>query len=144
MARPLDLLLSPEEQERVVDAIRRAERRTSGQIKVHVEARCSGDALARATRLFPRLGLTRTRARNGVLLYVAARDRKFAIVGDRGIHGAARPEFFHRAATVLREWFARGRIADGLIAGVELIGEKLAEHYPPYPGAENELSDELV
>jgi uncharacterized membrane protein len=144
MAAALDQLLPSSEQTRVVEAIKTAEQRTSGEIKVHVEARCpGGDPMKRATELFERLGLTRTRERNGVLLYLAMRDRQFAIFGDQGIHAEVGAQFWSEAAARLTEAFAGGRFGDGIVAAVEAIGARLAQRFPPRSDDRNELSDDI-
>src|SRR5690349_18751477 len=102
----LDQLLPETDQSRVVEAIQAAERGTSGEIKVHVEARCpGGDAMKRAELLFQKLGLHQTRERNGVLIYVALGDRKFALRGDQGIHEAVGSPFWAEAAAAMKDAF---------------------------------------
>jgi uncharacterized membrane protein len=144
MASALDQLLPPADQARVVQAIQAAERTTSGEIKVHIEARCSeSDALARAQALFVELGLTRTRERNAVLLYVAARDRRFALLGDQGIHEEVGSQFWSEAAEKMTRAFRDGRLGDGLVEAISAIGERLARRFPPRPDDQNELSDDI-
>jgi uncharacterized membrane protein len=144
MAAPLDQLIPPAEQTRIVDAIKAAELRTSGEIKVHIEARCpGGDAMKRAVELFARLGLERTRERNGVLIYVAARDRMFALRGDQGIHEEVGSQFWSEAAARMTDAFKAGRFADGVVGAVEAIGARLAQRFPPRADDQNELSDEI-
>jgi uncharacterized membrane protein len=139
----LDHLIAPSDQERVVAAIRSAEATTSGQIRVHVEERCAQDPRARAEALFLQLGLEKTRDRNGVLIYVAVTDRKYAILGDAGIHGATEPGFWQAAAQRMTECFAQGRLAEGLIAGIAAVGAELVARFPPRPVPVNELPDEI-
>ena len=142
MSASLEELLPASEQERVVAAIRRAEGKTSGQVKVHLDARCIGPARRRAERLFVRLGLSGTRHRNAVLLYVAVRDHKYAILGDSGIHEAVGGSFWESAAARMKDAFARGALGDGLVGAIEAIGEKLAERFPPGQTS-NEISDDI-
>jgi len=143
MAGALDELLGAAEQERVVAAVREAERRTSGQIKVHLEPRCRGDAFDRARTLFGSLGLHATRRRNAVLVYVAPRDRKFAILGDEGIHAVAGDALWARAAAAMKAGIAAGSLGDGLCAAVGEVGAALAREFPPDAGGDNELPDEI-
>ena len=142
-ARTLDDLLAPADQQRVVHAIARAERRTSGEIKVHVEDRCPGDAMARARALFQRLGLHRTRERNGVLVYIAAADHKFAILGDQGIHAATGDAFWHGAAGKMKVALTSGSLGDGLVAAIAAVGETLAQLFPARRHDDNQLSNEI-
>ena len=139
----LDSLLSPADQARVVAAVQAAEKRTSGEIKVHIDRACPIDAWTRAKELFVRLGLTKTRQRNGVLVYVAVDDRKLAILGDVAIHDDVGETFWQEALELLRDAFKRGAYADGLVAAVKAVGSRLAERFPAKPGDENEISDDI-
>jgi uncharacterized membrane protein len=139
----LDRLISKSEQERVVAAIRAAEKQTSGEIKVHVEARCVGKPWPRALALFAQLGLEKTRDRNAVLIYVAVRSRKFALLGDVGIHEEVGSQFWSEAAGRMQGAFRRGALGDGLVGAVEAIGARLAQKFPPRPDDQNEISDEI-
>lgn len=140
---PLDRLIIPSDQERVVAAIRNAEATTSGQIRVHLEENCPQDPRARAEALFVHLGLGNTHEHNGVLIYVAVADRKYAILGDAGIHGATEPSFWQTAARRMTESFAQGKLAEGLIAAIAAVGTELAARFPPRPVPVNELPDEI-
>jgi uncharacterized membrane protein len=140
---PLDRLIAQSDQERVVAAIRSAEATTSGQIQVHLEEHCPQDPRTRAEALFVHLGLGNTRERNGVLIYVAVADHKYAILGDAGIHGATEPGFWQAAAQRMTECFAQGKLAEGLITGIAAVGAELAARFPPRPVPVNELPDEI-
>ena len=141
--RPERRLLSREDERRLVSAIRAAERGSSGEVRVHVQGRCAGDPLDEAARVFEALGMTRTAARNGVLVFLAVDDRKLAIVGDRGIHARVGAPFWDelrdRLAAALRE----GRPADGLVEVVEAIGAELGRGFPRSGDDRNELADDL-
>jgi uncharacterized membrane protein len=139
----LDRLLPPGDQARLVAAIRSAETTTSGQIRLHLEERCPGEPRTRAEALFVHLGLGSTRERNGVLIYVAVADRKYAILGDAGIHGATEPNFWQVAAGRMIERLAHGQLAEGLIAGITAVGAELAARFPPRKERLNELPDEI-
>jgi uncharacterized membrane protein len=139
----LDELLPKADQDRVVQAIGAAEKTTSGEIKVHVESRCKGDPYRRAIALFERLGLTKTRQRNAVLIYVAVHDRKYALLGDSGIHEAVGSQFWNDAATRMQDAFRKGALGDGLVGAVESVGARLAEKFPPSADDKNEISDEI-
>lgn len=138
----LDKLIPPADQSRIIAAIQSAEKLSSGQIKVHVEARCpGGDPYARAVALFGELGLQKTRDRNAVLLYVATRDRRFALVGDSGIHEEVGSQFWAEASTRLTEAFRRGAFGDGLCGAIEAVGARLAARFPPRSDGSNEIDD---
>ncbi len=136
-------LLSSEESERVVAAIRAFEHRTSGEIRVHVDYESDRDPMARAGAVFAEFGMTETRERNGVLFYVAAFDRRLAVVGDTGIDAVTDESFWSRVVAKVERAFADGRPADGLIAGIEMAGAALAEHFPPRDDDVDELPDAI-
>jgi uncharacterized membrane protein len=134
-------LLSAADEARIVAAIRRAEARTSGEIRVHVERRCRGDALAAARAAFDRLGLRGTARRNGVLFYVAVADRRFAVVGDDGIHRAVGEAFWEGIRDDLASRFRARDFAGGLEAAILAAGEALARTFPRGEDDRNELPD---
>ena len=72
------LFFSQEEQQKIVAALQEAELNTSGEIRVHIENHCKGESLERAAELFYELKMDHTAARNGILFYLAVKDRKFA------------------------------------------------------------------
>ena len=129
--------------EAVARAVAEAEASTSGEIRVHLDARCAGDAMARAVERFERLGMTRTWLRNGVLIYLAIGDRKLAVIGDAGVHERVPPDYWQRLTETLVRHFREGRRRDGLVAAVRDVGETLRRHFPRAPDDRNELSDEV-
>lgn len=141
--RPVRRLLSDQDEARVIAAIRAAEARTSGEIRVHVERRTTGSVMATAGRWFRRLGMEATAERNGILFYIAVDDREFAIVGGAGIHAAVGDAFWESLRDALRVDFAKGDAASGLIRAIGEAGSLLAEHFPRGSGDVNELSDEI-
>ena len=130
-----------EEKERVVQTIREAESRTSGEICVYLERKARGHVMEHAKKIFEKLGMTKTKRRNGVLIYLSLSDRTFAVLGDRGIHERVGDDFWKDAALRMREDFAGGRFVEGLEAGIFKIGEKLSAHFPPEKRDTNELPD---
>ena len=141
-AAPLTFL-SPEDEAKLLEAIRRFETRTSGELRVHLDHRSRGEILDKARAAFERLGLTATRDRNAVLFYVAVQDRKFAVLGDAGIDAKVPGGFWDDVAARVRGRFVEGRFGDGLAEGIELAGAQLAAHFPPRPDDVNELPDAL-
>ncbi|MDC6355635.1 MULTISPECIES: TPM domain-containing protein [unclassified Robiginitalea] len=139
----VDALLSPEEETEVVRAIREAERQTSGEIRVHLEYTAQGDPMERAREVFLALKMENTRERNGVLIYVAARDHRFAIIGDKGIDKAVPAGFWDSTRDAMQNHFRNGRFAEGLIAGIRSAGRELKTHFPWKPDDTNELSNEI-
>jgi uncharacterized membrane protein len=140
----LDKVLHPTDQTKIVDSIRAAERLTSGEVKVHVEQHCrGGDPYKRATDLFRRLGLTRTKERNAVLIYVATLDRRFAILGDSGIHEDVGAAFWAEAAQRMKVAFARGAYGEGISGAVQSVGQRLAKKFPRKADDVNEIDNEI-
>ena len=135
--------LTKEERLRVETAIGAAERNTSGEIRIHIERKCTSDPRERALRSFHFLGMTGTAARNGVLIYVACESRKFAVIGDKGINETVPTGFWKDVCAVLGEAFAAGRAAEGLERAVMLVGEKLKAFFPYQEDDINELPDEI-
>ncbi len=135
--------LAPTDEDRVVEAIERFEKRTSGELRVHLEDHVSGEILTTAKRTFERLGLTATRERNGVLFFVVVRDHKFAVLGDEGIHRKVPEGFWSDVAARVQQRFAQGAFAQGLVEGIELAGEQLATHFPPRGDDTNELPNQI-
>ena len=138
---PVRRILTQDDEAKVVAAIGEAEKATSGEIRVHVESRAGGDALAAARRWFHRLGMDRTRERNGVLVYLAVDDKAFAIVGDRGIHEKVGDDGWASFRDGIQAAFSEGRFADGLIEAIRAVGAILAAHFPPRGDDRNELPD---
>src|SRR5689334_13467521 len=123
-------------------AIRAAEQRTSGEIRVAIARSWFwSDARAAAERAFRKLGVANTRQRNGVLIFVAPSRRKVAVIGDVGIHAKMAPDFWSGVVDRMTADFRRGDRTAGLVAAVELLGNALAAAFPPVAGDVNELSD---
>ncbi len=131
------------EEHQIIAAIQHAEHETSGQIRVHVEGHCAGDAFARARAVFAGLGMQRTARRNGALIYLAVRDRKFAIVGDEGIHAVVPAGFWAEIRDAMAGHFRRGRFSEGVCHGIAAVGQHLKAYFPAQPGDRNELPDEI-
>lgn len=135
--------LLPEEEARIVAAIGAAESRTSGEIRVHVEGHCGKDVLAAARAQFVRLRMDRTAERNGVMVYVALLDRKFAIIGDAGMHARVGVEFWDARRDGMAARAAAGDLVGGIEEAVHAIGDRLGELFPRAAGDRNELPDEV-
>ena len=134
---------SIEEKERIVEEIRKAEARTSGEIRVHLDC-CSREMpLEKAKKVFHRLGMPRTKARNGVLIYLATEDRRFAILGDEGIHRVVPENYWEDVKEKMQKQFREGRLCEGVCLGIREIGEKLKVHFPVQPDDRNELPDTI-
>jgi uncharacterized membrane protein len=133
--------LPPIDHERIVAAIRVAETRTSGEIRVLVARQQTADPLTTARAHFERLGMTKTQARNGVLIFLAPASRNFAIIGDTAVQEKCGDLFWRLLAAAMELHFKRGEFTAGLLHGIEKAGALLAEHFPSDPNDQNELPD---
>ncbi len=127
----------------IANAIRVAELNTSGEIRIHIEKYCKGDALDQAAYVFGKLEMHKTQLRNGVLFYLAIEDRKFAILGDAGINQKVPGDFWERTKETVLSKFKEGNITEGLTSGILMAGEQLKEHFPYVKGDKNELSNDI-
>ncbi len=135
--------LSPEDLARVRQAIERAEKKTSGEIRVHLDIAILDGVLDHAAFVFKDLGMDRTAERNGVLIYVSVPGRKVAVVGDTGIHAKLGDNYWQDVLEAILAHFRQDRFCEGLCTGVEMLGEKLHAHFPHRKGDRNELSNEV-
>jgi len=135
--------LTEEEKIQIKNAIKMAELDTSGEIRVHIEEKCSEDVLDRAAFLFEKLKMHKTKLRNGVLFYLALDDRKFAILGDAGIHSKVPDTFWDEIKATCIAHFNENKIAEGLSKGIRMAGQQLKEHFPYQSDDINELDDEI-
>jgi len=116
--------------ERVVAAIRDAEARTKGEIRVVVARHKTSDPVSAAQVYFKKFGMAKAQDRNGILIFVAPRSRNFAVVGDTGIHEKSGDAAWASIATAMGERFRSGEFTDGIVHGVERAGELLAQTFP--------------
>ena len=135
---------SPEEHDRIIAAIKAAEHQTSGEIRLFIEPRCKVDVLDRAAFIFRKLGIHNTKHRNGVLIYIAHADRKFAIIGDAGINSVVSDNFWDNIKEEMRNHFSEGKFAEGISVAIRESGDALKKYFPYEAGDKNELSDEIV
>jgi uncharacterized membrane protein len=127
----------------IVQVIKLAEHETSGEIRVHIELKCKGEVLDRATEVFAKLKMHKTHLRNGVLFYLAVEDKKFAVLGDIGINKVVPVGFWDNVKELLRENFVTGKFTEGLVIAIHLAGEKLKTNFPFQVDDVNELPDEI-
>jgi uncharacterized membrane protein len=133
------------EHDRIVEAIKKAEAKTSGQIRVFLQrGKFEEDALERAQKKFVQLGMEKTAERNAVLIFVAPRMQRFAVVGDEGVHQKCGERFWEELVGRMREHFLREDFTDALLEAVEATGALLAKHFPRTGPATNELPDEVI
>lgn len=130
--------------EEIVLAIRHAEEQTSGEIRVHIENHCTWDALDRAKEVFEELKMHNTRLRNGVLIYIATKDHKMAILGDEAMDKLVGDNFWNEEIHQLRSFFSQRKFDEGVIKTIEDIGTKLKRFFPADADfTDNELTNEI-
>jgi len=137
--------LSKLEHDRITEAIRGAESKTSGEIRVLIQrGKLKSDPLVAAQRKFHRLGMHKTRERNAVLIFIAPRAQKFAVVGDNAIHEKCGAELWHRIVDRMRTHFQNEKFTDALVETIEEIGSVLGNYFPRTQGDANELPDDVI
>jgi len=135
--------LTPADEEAIIDAIKQAEKNTSGEIRVHIENLTEKPPLERAQEVFHVLGMDATIARNGVLFYVGVQSRAFAIIGDEGIDKAVEADFWDCTKDVVLGHFKEQRFKQGLVEGILRAGERLKQYFPYDDDDKNELPDTI-
>jgi len=141
--------LSASEEAAIIDAIREAEKNTSGEIRVHIEASSTPldaatvNVFDRATEVFNFLHMDNTKFSNGVLIYVAVEDRNLVIMGDEGINKVVANDFWESTKDLMIDHFSEGNMKQGLVDGILHAGEQLKKHFPYKRGDINELPDEI-
>ncbi len=123
--------LSAKDEGEVIEAIRMAEKATSGEIRVHLEkSHGKIDIFERAMEVFHLLKMDNTKLSNGVLIYVAVEDRDFVIYGDKGINDVVPHDFWESTKDAIVAKFKEAKYKQGLIEGILKAGEQLKAHFP--------------
>ena len=120
-----------------------AEKNTSGEIRIHLDKKCSTDPVEAAIKVFEKLGMTNTKDRNGVLIYLALKDKKMAIIGDTGIDEKVPDDFWESIKNTMVKNFKEGKFMEGICEAIKESGIKLSTYFPYQSDDENELSDEI-
>ena len=131
------------DEDRIVATIGEVEAQSSGEIRVHVEKHSAIDIMDRAVEVFANLHMHQTRHRNGVLIYIACHDHKFAIIGDAGINAKVGEGFWQEEKKILSQHFQESQFTEGICQAIMQVGSVLKEHFPYEPGDTNELSDDI-
>ncbi len=137
-------LFTENEQELISKAISDAEKATSGEIRIALEKHCSGDSLEKAASMFIKLGMDKTTRHNGVLIYIAVEDHKFAIIGDKGIDKVVPADFWEMTKSAMRSCFIKGDLIGGILTGISLAGEQLSAYFPSEKDDVNELPNDII
>jgi uncharacterized membrane protein len=135
--------LNKHEQQEIIKAIEQAELNTSGEIRVHIETLCKGNPVQRATYLFDKLKMHKTRERNGVLIYIAYKSRKFAIIGDSGINEKVPDNFWEEEKEMLTRHLKENDAAGGIVAVIEMAGKNLRQYFAYQTDDINEQSNDI-
>ena len=131
------------QQEDIRQAILNAELDTSGEIRVHIENTCTGDTLDRALIVFGKLEMEKTASRNGVLIYLAVKNRKFAVIGDKGINDVVPENYWDSIKNKMVNHFRENQFTEGLVEAIMETGNQLKKYFPYQTSDKNELSDEI-
>jgi len=132
------------DEKRIAAAIGEAERRSSGEICVYISHRKRRDALEFARARFEKLGMTKTRHRNAVLIYLAPLTRQFAVVGDTGVHEKCGDGFWHQVVSAMKPSLQAEKFTDAILDGIRKVSDLLAQFFPPEPGDKNEIADQII
>ena len=144
MARDsVEAFLTTSEEQEVIQAIRKAENQTTGEIRVHIERTSKGDIEKRALEVFGILKMHNTERHNAVLIYVAVDDHGFAIYGDKGINDVVETDFWDSTKNKIESHFKAHRFKDGLVAGILEAGNQLKAHFPATSANDNELPNTI-
>lgn len=135
--------LSKEEEQEIVEAIRMAEKNTSGEIRVHIENTTSKDHFDRALEIFHELKMDATELQNGVLFYFAVADKNFVICGDKGINDLVAVDFWDCTKDIMVAQFKQQNFKQGIVDGILNAGEQLKKYFPWSVDDTNELSNEI-
>jgi len=142
--KPVDHF-SESEKKLIVQAIEKAEHRTSGEVRIYIESHCKPDPVDRAKEVFTELKMFETAARNGVLVYVAMKDRKLAVYGDEAIHTKVGDAFWNAEVKKMLEHFNKSNYTNGIVEIIHAVGEALSTHFPYDEKTNtNELPDDIV
>jgi len=132
---------SKKEKGRILAAVREAEKNTSGEIRVHLEYHAREPVYGHAQKVFRRIGMAKTAQRNGVLVFLATGNKKFAVLGDVGINEKVPEGFWSDVVQIMQTHFKQDKFAEGISEAVLRIGEKLKTFFPYRANDKNELPD---
>ncbi|WP_299016363.1 TPM domain-containing protein [uncultured Polaribacter sp.] len=139
----VEAFLTPAEEQEIVNAIKIAEKNTSGEIRIHIETSAEKAHYERALEVFYLLKMDATKHANGVLIYVAVHDKKFVIYGDKGINNVVPDNFWNTTKNIMQSHFKQGNFKEGIVAGTLKAGEELKKHFPYLEDDTNELTNEI-
>ena len=132
------------EVQKIVEAIRKAELLTSGEIRVYIAKHCKEDALEKASKVFQKLKMHNTALRNAVLIFVCPADHRAAIIGDKGINNIIEADFWDNTLNELITYCSKDLITEGICKAVDKVGNLIKQKYPYQEGDINELENEVI
>lgn len=133
--------MNSNDKKEIIKAIVEAEKMTSGEIRVHIQSKCTGDVFEHGKKVFQKLKMDETKDRNGILIILAKDSKKFAILGDKGIHEKVGDSFWNETRDKMLSHFKKDELKEGIVAGVLSVGEKLKQYFPYEKDDKNELSN---
>lgn len=139
----IENFLTLAQEREIIEAIRLAEEHTSGEIRVHMEKTTDKEPLERAREVFCFLKMDETVQHNGVLFYLAIDDKKFSVLGDKGIDAVVPTDFWNSIKDVVINQFKQGNYTQGLKQGILETGLKLKHFFPRQNNDKNELPDAI-
>lgn len=137
------LFFSKMEKQRILEAIKIAEKHTSAEMRVHLSAKAETDLFHQAKKCFESLGMTKTKGRNGVLFFFCVRSRQFVVLGDEKIHQVVSEKFWQQLVKKMSESFLRDRFAEGMAEAIREVGEQFRHYFPHQRSDTNELQDKI-
>lgn len=139
----IENFLTEYQEQQIIEAIKTAEKNTSGEIRVHIEKSTEKPPMERALEVFYSLKMDTTKLRNGVLLYIAVESKALAILGDEGINKCVPDNFWESEKELMLSHFSKGEFTEGIELAILEVGEKLKEFFPYQSNDTNELSNEI-
>lgn len=138
-----EFFLTKKQQKKIIEAIQEAERNTSGEIRVHIDADSSQNHYETSVAVFHSLKMNETKHRNGVLFHISPKDHNFTILGDEGIDAVTPDDFWDEIKREVLKKFKKGKYAKGMAKGIKMAGKALKQHFPYNEDDINELPDEI-
>ncbi len=118
------------EHERIHRAIVAAESGTSGDIVLYISHAKIEDPLAAANEQFRKLNLETASNKNSLLIFLAPKLQKFAIVGGTALHDKVGQGWWDELVALLTFHFKDKHYTEGLIATIDRAGAALKKHFP--------------
>ena len=138
-----EAFFSKKEEKQIISAIKKAEKNTSGEIRIHIDESSESDCFVRAKQAFIALKMDNTKNRNGVLFYISAIEKEFAICGDVDIDKLTPADFWEEIKDIIIFHFKKNEFVMGLTKGIEMAGESLRKYFPFEDDDIDELPDEI-